>query len=623
MTPRLEVLPPTTADRSGHLASTEVFGRTLPGRVAQWARERPDAVAIRHKDMGIWKEITWAGYFEAIDIVAHGLRALGVGAGDAVAILSENSPEWVFVDLAAQGIGACSAGVYQTNPPEDVAYVLDHSRAPIVFCEDQEQVDKVVAVRRETPTVRHVVVIDPRGTREYDDPRLMRWNDFLRLGAEARQLDPAWFERELSLRDPDEPGMLIYTSGTTGQPKAVQLSSANAMRLWHEPDPLDATADDIILSYLPLSHIAEKLFTLFIPLRVGCVVHFGESIETVQEDLREVSPTLFLGVPRIWERMHAAVTIRMKDSSRLKRRLFAHFARAGREIAGRRLGGRETVLDRVHWLVGDMLVYRPLQERLGLRRCRVGVSAAAPVAPELLLWFWGIGVSVYEGYGLSEASGVTHLNTRGGVRMGSVGRAVAGLECRLAEDGEVLIRGPSIFRGYLRNPEATSEMIDADGWLHTGDIGVVDDEGFLTIVGRKKEIIITSGGKNISPEKVENALKLSPYVKEAVALGDGRKYVAALVQIDYEIVSDWALRLGIGHSDYADLASRPQVQKLVREAIAEANDHLAKPEQVRAFRILPKELHQDDGELTPTRKVRRRFVVEKFSGLVQSVYGGG
>jgi long-chain acyl-CoA synthetase len=599
----------------------EAFGRTLPGRVAQLARERPDSVAIRHKDMGIWKEITWSGYLAAVETVAHALRHLGVGPGDAVAILSENSPEWVFTDLAAQAIGAFSAGIYQTNPPEDVAYVLNHSRAKVIVCEDQEQVDKAITVRGETPTVQHVIVVDPRGTREYDDPRLLRWEDFYAAGAEARSREPGWFAAELELRDPDQPSMLIYTSGTTGQPKAVQLTSGNAMRLWDEPDPMNATADDVVLSYLPLAHVAEKVFTLFIALRVGCVVHFGESIDTVQDDLREVSPTLFLGVPRIWERMHSTVTIKMKDSSWLKRKLFEHFTRAGRGIAERRLEGRLRLFDRIHWFLGDALVYRALQERLGLRRVRYGVSAAAPVAPELLYWFWSIGVEVYEAYGLSEATGVTHLNVPGGIRMASVGRPAPGTECRLGEDGEVLIRGPNIFAGYLRNPEATAQMIDQDGWLHTGDLGVIDENGFLSIVGRKKEIIITSGGKNISPEKVENALKMSPFIKEAVALGDGRKFVAALVQIDFEIVSDWALRRGIGHSEYADLAARPQVEKLVKEAIDAANDHLAGPEQVRSFRILPKELHEDDGEMTPTRKVRRRFVVEKFSTLVHSIYG--
>jgi long-chain acyl-CoA synthetase len=601
--------------------SIQEFGGTLPGRVAQWARRKPDSVAIRYKDMGIWKEITWAGYLEAIDTVAHALRRLGVGPGDGVAILSENSPEWVFTDLAAQGIGAYSAGIYQTNPAEDVAYVLDHSRARVIVCEDQEQVDKAVEVRDRTPTVQHVIVVDPRGTRTYDDPRLMRWDDFYAAGAEARRAEPGWFEAQLAERDPEATGMLIYTSGTTGQPKAVQLSSANAMKLWHEPDLFEATEDDILLSYLPLAHVAEKVYTLFIALRAGCVVHFGESIDTVQEDLREVSPTLFLGVPRIWERIHASVTIRMKDSSWLKRALFDYFTRIGREIAERRLAGRETRGDRIRWFVGDLLVYRALQERLGLRRCRIGVSAAAAIAPELLHWFWSVGIPVYEAYGLSEASGVTHLNSPGAIRMGSVGRPVPGLESVLAEDGEVLIRGPSIFRGYLRNPEATAQMIDADGWLHTGDIGRIDEDGFLMIVGRKKEIIITSGGKNISPEKVENALKLSPYVKESVALGDGRKFVAALVQVDYEIASDWALRRGIAHSDYADLASLPQIEKLVQTAIDEANDHLAGPERIRAFRILPKELHQDDGELTPTRKVRRRVVMEKFADLVHSIYG--
>ncbi|MEX2530544.1 MAG: AMP-binding protein [Gemmatimonadota bacterium] len=599
----------------------EVLARTLPGRVALWARRQPDAVALRRKRFGIWKETTWSEYCGAIETVAHALRRLGVEPGNAVGILSDNRPEWLYVDLAAQAIGACSAGIYQTNPAEDVAYILNHAQAVVAVCEDQEQVDKALEVRDETPTVRHVIVLDARGTRDYDDPRLMTWSDFMEAGAAARAEDPDWFEGELAARDPTEPGMLVYTSGTTGRPKGAELSSASVIGLWEHPDVLEASPDDTLLSYLPLCHIAEKLFSLFIPLRSGCVVHFGESLDTVQEDLREVSPTIFLGVPRIWEKMHAGVTIRMRDSSWLKRRLFERGLRVGREIAGRRLEGRETRLDRLRWFINDLLVYRPLQERLGLRRCRFGISGAAPVASELLLWFWSAGVPIYEGYGLTETGAMSHLNRPGAVRLGTVGLPLPGIECRTAEDGEVLIRGPNIFLGYRDNPEATRAAIDDEGWLHTGDTGVIDDDGFLSIVGRKKEIIITSGGKNLSPEKIENALKLSPFVKEAVAVGDGRKFISALVQIDYDIVSDWATRRRLSHSDYTDLARRPEVKELVSRAVDEANEHLARVEQVRALRIIPKELHQDDGELTATRKVRRKVVHERFDDLVRDIYG--
>ncbi|MEO0605232.1 MAG: AMP-binding protein, partial [Myxococcota bacterium] len=552
---------------------------------------------------------------------AHALDQAGVGAGDAVAILSDNRPEWLYADLGAQSVGAMAIGIYQTNPPDDVAYVLKHAGVRVLVCEDQEQVDKAIEVAEATPTVERVVCIDPRGTRGYSDPRLVRWDDFQAAGAAQHEREPDWWSAQVASRDPDAPSMVVYTSGTTGQPKGAMLSPRNALAV--VPDlakDLAATQDDCLLSYLPLCHVAEKIYSVFLPLETGAIVHFGESIETVQQDLAEVSPTVFLGVPRIWEKMHASVTLKMRDSGWLQRVLYDFFVQRGhrwRDPSGpTRLGP----LQRVGAWLGDLLVFRALHEHLGLRRCRLPTSGAAPIAPDLLRWFAAVGIPVREGYGMTECAGATHFNLPDRNRLGTVGMTLSPLETVIADDGEVLIRGPSVFCGYLNNEAATAEAIDADGYYHTGDIGQLDEDGFLSITGRKKEILITAGGKNLSPERIENAIKISPYIKEVVAIGDRRKFVSALVQIDAEAVGDWALRQKVPFTDFEDLTQKPEVQALVDQEIRRLNEALARVEQVRTFRLFPKELHQDDGELTPTQKVRRKAIGELWGELVEDMY---
>ncbi len=593
---------------------------TLPGRLALWATARPKSVALRDKQLGIWKEITWRQYLDDVEATACMLWELGCRPGHHVTILSDNRPEWLFADLATQGIGARAVGIYQTNPPADVAYVVNHCQSTVLFCEDQEQVDKAVEIRDETPQLEHVVVFDPRGTRDCDDSRLIHWKDFLARGHKLRAEKPDWFKAQLAERDPAEASMVVYTSGTTGPPKGAMLSSRSVLAAADEIVPLlDVSDRDQLLSYLPLCHVAEKIFSLFVPLSTGAVVHFGEAIETVQADLREVSPTVFLGVPRIWEKMHAAATLKMNDSSWLKRTLFKFFVGRGKAIGRRRREGRVGVVDRLLWFLGSLLIFWPLRERLGLRRCRIPVTGAAPIAPELLDWYHGVGVPVLEGYGMTECGGVSHVNTPDHVRLGTVGRVIEGTECQLADDGEILLRGAMVFNGYLHQEEATKETVDADGWLHTGDIGTIEEDGSLRITGRKKEIIITAGGKNLSPEKIENALKVSPYLKEAVAIGDGRKFISALIQIEQDAVGDWATRREIPFTSYSDLASKKEVIDLVRSEVDKANERLARVESVRKFRILPEQLNQDDGTLTATQKVRRREIHGRYETLIEEM----
>jgi long-chain acyl-CoA synthetase len=603
------------------LEHREALLQTLPGRLVLWAHERPDAVALRVKEFGKWDEITWWGYYERVRAVALALRELGVDRNDHVAIHSDNRPEWMYVDLAVQGLGGQSVGIYQTNPPPDVQYLLDHSRSVVHFAEDQEQIDKAVEIADQTPSVRHLIAFDPRGTHGCGDPRLQSWRALLERGLELAREEPDWYLERVLEMDPDDPVMVIYTSGTTGRPKGAMLSSRNALAGEGMARNFGYREDDVILSYLPLCHVAEKIFSLFAPMLSGCVVHFGESIETVRQDLREVSPTVFLGVPRIWEKMHASVNLRMKDASWLKRAVFSRCFALGRRLSSDWEKGQLGLVGRVQWLLCDLLVFRSLHEQLGMRRCRIAVSGAAPIAPEILQWFHAVGVPVREGYGQTECSGVSHANLPGENRIGSVGRPIPGLECAIGEDGEVLLRGPAVFVGYLHDPEKTSQTIDSEGWLHTGDIGTIDDDGYLWITGRKKELIITSGGKNISPETIENALKTSPYIHEAVAVGDGRNFIAALVQIEYDVVADWATRRAIQYTSFADLSANEQVLKMLRDEVHQANELLPRVAQVREFRTLPKELNEDDGEVTATQKVRRRNVLAAYETLVTEIYG--
>ena len=596
---------------------------TLPGRLSMHAHSTPNSVALREKKFGVWHEYTWRDYYDHVAKAAFALAELGISEGDHIAILSENRVEWLFADLATQALGARAVGIYQTNPTADVAYVLSHSQSKVLFCEDQEQVDKTIEAHTDIPSVEHIVVFDPRGLRHLEDDRVISWADFMVNGTNRVALEPKWFEQRVMDLDPDAPAMVVYTSGTTGQPKGALLTGRNALGVIDNVvNKIDVNAGDSLLSYLPLCHVAEKIFTYFIPLTAGAVVHFGESIDTVRQDLVEVSPSIFLGVPRIWEKMHASIILKMKDSSWLKRTLFHWAIKVGAEVEARRYDGTLRFIDRWHYFWADLFIFRPLQERLGMRRCHLPCSGAAPISPGLLSWFHAIGIRIYEGFGQTESAGLISLNLPKEYRIGSVGRALPGTELRLGEDGEILASGPNVFSGYLHNAKATQSTIDKEGWLQTGDIGHIDDDGYLYITGRKKEIIITAGGKNLSPEKIENILKMSPYIKEAVAIGDRRKFVSALIQIDLESTGDWATRRELSYTSFEDLTNKPEVEQLIKDEVRIANESLVRVEQVRAFRLLPKELHQDDGEMTATQKIRRRAVTEKFDRLIDSMYGG-
>jgi long-chain acyl-CoA synthetase len=606
---------------------------TIATRVRDRAAAIPTRTAMREKDFGVWQEVSWAAYWENVLDVAHAFLALGVEPGDRIAIHSENRREWLYTDLATVAVRAATVGLYPTNPPSEVGYLLGDSSAKILVAEDQEQVDKVLEVLDDLPALERIVYLEPRGIRRrYDNPRLLGWDELLELGRQHRREHPGAVEERMADAAPDDLATLIYTSGTTGRPKGAMLTVANiefAVKTLVEgggftaPPPTEA---DVTLSYLPLCHVAERIFTTWFNAASGVQVNFAESIETVPANLREVQPTILFGVPRIWEKVLATVSIKAANASPLKRLIHGVGMALARRIATTLVhtGGRHTAGSRALYAIGYVLLFRALKDRIGMRKVRHAASGAAPIAPDVLTFFMGIGVPMHELYGMTENSAIATGNRPGRVKVGTVGEPQDGTELRIDEaTGEILTRHPGVFAGYWQRPEATAQVLDPDGWLHTGDVGEWVDGTHVRITDRMKDIIITAGGKNIAPSEIENALKTSPYIKEAVVIGDRRAYLTALIGIELETVGDWAQRRRIPYTTYRDLSNKPEVIALVQSVVDSVNARFANVEQVRKFRMLPKELDHEDGELTATQKVKRAALVETFGDLVDSMYPSG
>ncbi|PZG00242.1 long-chain fatty acid--CoA ligase [Micromonospora deserti] len=587
---------------------------------------------MREKVRGIWQEVTWASYWDTVLTVGHGLLALGVRPGERVAVLAENRREWCWTDVAAVAVRAATVGLYPTSPAAEVGWLLAHSAARVLVAEDQEQVDKALAVLDDCPDLHRVVYLEPRGVRGYHHPALLGWDELLALGAEHRAAHPGAVQRLMAAATNADLATLIYTSGTTGRPKGAMLSVANvdfAIRTVTDGGGLASpppAPDDLLLSYLPLCHVAERVFTTWSNAGAGVQVNFAESIATVPANLREVQPTILFGVPRIWEKILASVTIRVASASPVKRAVARFWLRVSDRIGGRLVatGGRHTPATRLAYAIGWVFCYRALRDRIGVRRVRYAASGAAPIAPEVLRFFMGIGVPMHEVYGMTENSAIATGNRPGRVKLGTVGEPQDGVELRIDETtGEILTRHPGVFAGYLDDPAATAAVREPDGWLHTGDIGEWVCGTHVRITGRAKDIMITAGGKNIGPAGIENELKASPYVKEAVLVGDRRPYLAALIGIEVDTVGQWAQRRRLPYTTYRDLTSKPEVVELIGSVVDEVNRRHPPVEQVRRFRLLPKELDQDDGELTATQKVRREAVGRAFADLVDELYAPG
>ncbi len=603
---------------------------TMVTRVRDRAASTPKRVAMREKRLGIWQEITWASYWETVLDIGHALIALGVQPGDRVAIQSENRPEWLITDLATVAIGAVTVGLYPTNPEAEVSYLLSHSGSRIVLAEDQEQVDKALAVLDDCPAVEKVVHVEPRGIRgRYDDPRLLAWDGLVEIGRAHRAEHPRAVEERMAAATEDDVVTLVYTSGTTGPPKGAMLTHRNVEfalqtafggESFFDPPP---GPDDLTLSYLPLCHVAERFFTTWFNCGGGTQVNFAESIDTVPQNLREVQPSVVFGVPRIWEKLLASTRIRLESASWVKRKWSRFWLGRADRIGATlvRTGGRHTAGSRVLYALGWVFFFRALKERMGLRHTRYAGSGAAPVAPEVLQFFMGIGVPMHEVYGMTENSAIATANRPGNVKLGTVGEVQPGAEVRLDEEtSEILTRHPGNFAGYWKDDAATQRTVDADGWLHTGDVGEWVDGTHLRITDRMKDIIITAGGKNVAPSEIENGLKASPYVKEAIVIGDRRKFLTALIGIELDTVGEWAQRRRIGYTTYRDLAEKQEVRALIEGVVKDVNSRHNPVEQIKAFAMLPKELDHEDGELTATQKVKRSAIDAMFHDLVEEMY---
>jgi len=592
---------------------------TLPQALRHQAQHAPDSVAIRQKRFGIWKPLTWSQYHERAMDVGLGLASLGLPPGGHVGVLSENRIEWVLSQLGAGLVGAVTVGVYPTSPTNEVAYVLGHSDAQVVICEDQEQADKVLDARDQLPAVRAVVVMESKGLADVKARAPGMVLGFHELEERGRASpDRSRIDQVLASQSLEDTGLVIYTSGSTGKPKGAMISYGNIAAMAPGViERLGLDAHTSHLSYLPLCHVAEQMLTTFVPVYLGSRVDFGESIRTVQDDLREVAPSMFLGVPRIWEKLHSAISIKMQETGTWRRALYEKAMRACEPFAHKSAAQR-SLGERLTFGLWYLLVFRALQNFIGLRRAKVALTGAAPVSPLILRYFRTLGVPLIEVYGMTESSGMVLGQRRDDIRWGTVGGSTVGVEARTSEQGELLVRGGVVFQGYYKNPEATAATL-VDGWLRTGDVVELAD-GHFRIVDRLKDVMITAGGKNLTPSEIENTMKASPFIKECVIVAEARKFVSALVQIDFETVGKWAENQRLAFTHFRSLAELPQVRELVDREIRQGNSRLAEVAHIRRFHLLTKELDHDDGEVTATMKVRRASIYKSYADEIEALY---
>lgn len=591
--------------------------------MAHWlqssARHRGQAVAMRRKTMGRWIDISWADALAAARALQLALLSEGFTRGNAGCILSNTRPEWMFCDFALLEMGMTSAGIYPTDAPEQVAFIVKDCSAEIVFVEDDEQLDKVLAVRNELPLLRRIVVFDVRGLSKLNDPMVIGWDRFIGLGHHnTDQLEDLRTTHALAV-SPDDVAILVYTSGTTGQPKGAMISHANLVFLIEESARLwDLRPRDDRLAFLPLCHIAERYFTYF-SLHCGVISNFVEDPATVLQNMREVQPHFMLAVPRVWEKLYSQIRVSLEEATTLQRTAYRLAMRVGNARAEAVLAGqRPGVWLRARCAIADYFVFRNIRVALGLGRARSLSSGGAPISPELIQWYYAIGLELLEVYGMTEC-GTISANTLQHRKISSVGLAAPFCEIRLSEIGEILIRGQHVFMGYLNLPDKTAEVI-RNGWLHTGDVGRIDVDGYLYITERIKDIIITSGGKNITPSEIQNELKFSPYISDALVIGDNRKYLTAIVMLDRENVERVATEKQLAFTDFASLASNTAVRQLIEEDVHRVNKKFSRVESIKRFEILTVELSPEDEEVTPTMKLKRRVVERKYKALIDSLY---
>ena len=594
---------------------------TVPKMFWNGVQTRGPATIFRQKEFGIWKELTWDGLGRAAREAGLGLAALGYAPGEVVSVLSNTRKEWVFADLGALGAGGVVSGIYPTDAAAQVEYLMSDSGSVYVFVEDEEQLDKVLEVRERLPRLRKIIVFDMEGLDDLNDPQVLSLDKLRLLGRDYGAAHPGEWERRIGARAPGDLAILVYTSGTTGKPKGAMISHASIiMTCAAYQRAIPQSESDERMAFLPLCHIVERIGGEYHPLYTGSVVNFVENPDTVPENIREIAPTIITGVPRIWEKFYSGVLIALSQSGALQQLAYKTAIGIGYRRA-KLLEARKPVsagLAFAFWLA-RLLVLDNVRKLIGIHRARFLVTGAAPISPDLLRWYMALGVDMVEAWGQTETAGGVTFNPVGRARLGSIGIALPPSEVKVSEQGELLVRGPSMFMGYLNLPERTAETLK-DGWVHTGDVGRVDADGYFYITDRMKDIIITAGGKNITPSEIENQLKFSPFITDAVVIGDKRPYLVALIMIDHENVERYAQDHAIPFSNFASLCRRPEVQELIQAEIEQVNKAFARVEQVKKFRLIEQKLTAEDEELTPTMKLKRKLVNEKYKDLIESMY---
>src|SRR5881392_3682253 len=598
---------------------------TLPRFVLRNARDLTARPALREKDRGIWQTWTWAQSCAEVRDFALGLAALGMRRGEKLSVIGDNRPRLYWAQVAAQALGGVPVPVYQDSIAKELAYVWNHAEVTVIVAEDQEQVDKVLALRAELSALRLVVYDDARGMNHYRYDWLKSFQEIQELGRRFGQERPGYFEAEVAKGAAEELAFICYTSGTTGSPKGAMITHGNALATAvMAAGAEDFRIDDDYLAYLPMAWVGDAFYTLVMSLVVGFACNCPESPETVQRDLRELGPTLILAPPRIWENMLTAVQVKGADAPPLKRWVFDRFRGAAERAEILRSEGKPIPLGlRLAIALGEFFVYGPVRDQLGLRRARWALTGGAPLGPDTFRFFRSIGVNLKQVYGSTETTGLVSLQPSREANPTTAGRPCPGIEVKIGERGEVLVKGAGVFRGYLKNEEATREVIDSDGWFRTGDAGFIDPRGHLVIIDRAKDVGALRDGTPFAPQFVENKLKFSPYIREAVAFGHARPFVAAMIAIDPNTVGNWAERRGLPYTSYTDLSQKPEVRELIREEVRKCNATLPDVTKVRRFLLLTKDLDADDAEVTRTRKVRRRYVAEKYAPVIDAIYAGG
>ncbi len=590
------------------------FGQTVRYR---------DRVALRHKQYGIWHKVTWAEYGDQVRKVASAILSMGLPKGQTVCILGDNRPEWLICHMAVMTLGMATCGIYPTSSSDEIRYIIDHSEAKLLFVENEEQLDKIMDILPELK-LQQIVVWDEKGLWGYRHPQVLFFEEFLKGAEGFRKANPDAVDKIMEAIVPDDTAMVIYTSGTTGRPKGALLSHKNistVIQAFLQIIPINEK--DEVVSYLPLAHIFENAISVFTPVFTGATVNFVESMDTLAANLRETSPTIFGSVPRIWEKFASNIHIKMDDSTLLKRFLYNLSFRVGkRYLTAKSSGDASLTLWRVLYFAAYWGVLYHLKRQLGFERIRWALCSAAAASKELFEYFNILGIPLRDGYGQTESTGIIAIQRLEKLpRYGYVGEALPGLEMKITEAGEIIAKGPGVFKGYFKNPELTAETI-RDGWLHTGDLGVIDD-GWLKIVGRMKDIIITSGGKNVTPEFIENKLKFSTYIQDAVIIGDGKHYLTALILIDEDNVMKFAQDNRIPFTTYEDLTQNKEINKLIEGELTEVNKTLARVETIKKFRLIPRRFYAEDGDVTPTQKVKRRNLEKQYKDIIDSMYKGG